>query len=106
MQVSTKKEDRRDFLNGLRVRLNVDEQTLSNLEMRMTGKLASAQFLPDSNATCVSTPGLARLPRVLPRGHEPVEEGVCRGIQAEYLNAALIKVNLINQTGLLTLRFD
>jgi hypothetical protein len=38
MQVSNNKEDRSDFLNGLRVRLNVDEKTLSHLEMRMTGK--------------------------------------------------------------------
>ena len=45
MQVSTKKEDRRDFLNGLRNRLNVDEQTLSHLEMRMIGKFG---FLPVS----------------------------------------------------------
>jgi len=38
MQVSTKRDDREEFLNGLRVRLNVDEQTLSHLEMRMSGK--------------------------------------------------------------------
>ena len=38
MQVSTKKEEHRDFLNSLRERLNVDEKTLTNLEMRITGK--------------------------------------------------------------------
>lgn len=38
MQVSTKQEEHRDFLNSLRTRLNVDEQTLTNLEMRITGK--------------------------------------------------------------------
>jgi len=38
MQVSTKREDLTNFLNGLRDRLNVDEKTLFNLEMRMTSK--------------------------------------------------------------------
>jgi len=38
MQVSTKREEHRDILNSLRERLNVDEKTLSNLEMRITGK--------------------------------------------------------------------
>lgn len=38
MQVNTTNEDRREFLNDLRDKLNVDEKTLSHLEMRMTSK--------------------------------------------------------------------
>ena len=65
MQVSTKRDDREEFLNGLRVRLNVDEQTLSHLEMRMSGKsifLFSAQAtrkprsrfcVPEGSGACV-----------------------------------------------------
>lgn len=38
MKMSAKEQDHRDFLNSLRERLNVDDQTIANLEKRITGK--------------------------------------------------------------------
>ena len=36
--MSAKEQNHRDFLNSLRERLNVDDQTIANLEKRITGK--------------------------------------------------------------------
>ena len=38
MKMSGKQKDHRDFINSLRSRLNVDDQTIANLELRMAGK--------------------------------------------------------------------
>ena len=38
MKMSAKQDDHRNFINSLRSRLNVDDQTIANLELRMTGK--------------------------------------------------------------------
>lgn len=36
--MSAKEQGHREFLNSLRERLNVDDKTIANLEMRITGK--------------------------------------------------------------------
>ena len=36
--MSAKEQNHRDFLNSLRERLNIDDQTITNLEKRITGK--------------------------------------------------------------------
>lgn len=91
MQVSNNKEDRSDFLNGLRVRLNVDEKTLSHLEMRMTGKFTFhpilLYFACCGSCAPVYTCGSVRVPWH-PRARG---EGVCSITRAEYLNSRLIK---------------
>ena len=43
MKMSAKEQDHRDFLNSLRERLNVDDQTIANLEKRITGKQLKLQ---------------------------------------------------------------
>ena len=41
MKMSAKDhQNHRDFLNSLRQRLNVDDQTIANLEKRITGKFS------------------------------------------------------------------
>ena len=36
--MSAKEQDHNDFINSLRSRLNVKDQTIANLELRMAGK--------------------------------------------------------------------
>lgn len=61
MKMSAKEQGHRDFLNSLRERLNVDDKTIANLEMRITGKFGlyalQASIFTDEIRRC----GLARL---------------------------------------------
>ena len=59
MKMSAKQSEHRDFLNSLRSQLNVDDQTIANLELRMTGKcqIAARKNLShiDPNRFCAGT---------------------------------------------------
>ena len=48
MKMSAKQADHRNFLSSLRSRLNVDDRTIANLELRMAGKshFDASQYLP------------------------------------------------------------
>ena len=62
MKMSAKEQDHREFLNSLRERLNVPDETLANLEKRITGKSTFRPTLAIRNSERASLPWVRRRP--------------------------------------------